>query len=89
MKKTAIPRVVEVSRAIKRALAGEIVTWEAARDVSRYHVWSADQFIDDPNEPLVYQLRAIPRDYFEEARKSSPESLRLTQSPARHLSVVP
>lgn len=62
--------------------------YEAARDNTRYHIWSGDRFVAEPGTKVVTQIRTIPRWYFEQAQNAAPERIQLVSARARTLEVV-
>lgn len=75
-------RFLSFADALHHVLSGKASLVEAGGDNARYHVWSADQFIDDPEAPVVYLVRAIPRAYYEQMYDSAPSRMHEIQLPA-------
>lgn len=55
--------------------------YEASADNACFQVWSEDRFVDDPESPDVFVIRAIPRSYFREYIQDTPQHVDVIQPP--------
>lgn len=88
--------MLETLRKAASSLAGRIQTchcqskaqtWEALADHARYNIWSGDHFVDPEDQTVVYQVRAIPREFFVDACHDAPGIIHQMQ-PASRLRIL-
>lgn len=77
------PKLRNLLKVLRSSLRGEGSVTEAAGDNARFHTWSGDVFFDLPSEPVVYQVRIIPREYLAEARERTPDRFHVIQPSSR------